>query len=68
MQIKTGTSEKAKARNVSTALLDFVFGEPLPQPEVVERNDEQGWQAWLAAKQHQGSVVDFEDTRPTALC
>jgi hypothetical protein len=30
-------------------LLDFVFGEPIPQPEVVTQDTEQAWQAWLDA-------------------
>ena len=66
MQSKQGTTDKSVVRSASTVLLDFVFGEPLPQPEVTERNDEQGWLAWLAAKKHQDTVVDFEDTRPMA--
>lgn len=65
MQSKQRTTEKSKARNVSAVLLDFVFGEPMPQPEVIERNDEQAWEAWLAARKHQDTVVDFEDTQPT---
>jgi hypothetical protein len=67
MQSKLGTTQKTKSRSVSVLLLDFVFGEPLPQPEVNERNDEQGWQAWLAACKHQETVVDFEDTVPSAM-
>lgn len=38
-----------KARKVSNVLLDFVFGEPIPQPEVVTQDTEQAWQAWLDA-------------------
>lgn len=38
-----------KARKVSNVLLDFVFGEPLAQPEVVAQDTEQAWQAWLDA-------------------
>ncbi len=52
------------SRSVSAVLLDFVFGEPLPQPEVVEHNSEQAWQEWLDARAKQDVVVEFEDTQP----
>ena len=53
-------------RSVSAVLLDFVFGEPLPQPEVVEHDSEQAWQEWLDAKATQEAVSEFEDTVPMA--
>jgi hypothetical protein len=52
---------------VSAVLLDFVFGEPLPQPEVVEQDSEQAWQEWLDAKARQEDVIEFEDTHPMGL-
>jgi hypothetical protein len=47
MNVREIMSEKA--RKVSNVLLDFVFGEPIPQPEVVTQDTEQAWQAWLDA-------------------
>ncbi len=66
MADKPGFNEKAGGRSVSAVLLDLVFGEPVPQPEVTEHDDEQGWQHWLDAKARQEAVVDFEDTQPMA--
>lgn len=57
------SKDKTQARSVSEALLDFVFGEPLPQPEVVERDDETAWQDWLNAMADQEAVIEFEDTQ-----
>lgn len=58
---------QAPQRSVSAVLLDFVFGEPLPQPEVVEHDSEQAWQEWLHAKARQDAVVEFEDTEPMTV-
>ena len=38
-----------KIPKVSNVLLDFIFGEPIPQPEVIEQDTEKAWQAWLDA-------------------
>lgn len=38
-----------KTHKVSNVLLDFIFGEPIPQPEVIEQDTEKAWQAWLDA-------------------
>ncbi len=51
-------------RKVSTVLLDFVYGEPLPAPEMVEDNAPGAWQQWLDAVARQESVPEFEPTRP----
>lgn len=59
---RPGTNQPS--RGVSAVLLDFVFGEPLPQPEVVEHDSEQAWQEWLDAKARQEIVIEFEDTVP----
>jgi hypothetical protein len=64
MPDKPGTNKKPVGRSMSAVVLDFVFGDPLPQPEVVEHDNEQAWQEWLDAKARQESVVDFEDTQP----
>lgn len=64
MANRSQSDENRQARSVTEVLLDFVFGEPLPQPEVVEHDDEKGWQAWLDAKSQQEIVPEFEDTRP----
>ena len=61
---RSGTA--TPGRSVSAVLLDFVFGEPLPQPEVTENNSEQAWQEWLDARDRQNVVVEFEDTQPMA--
>jgi len=58
---------KDQARYVSTVLLDFVFGEPLPQPEVVEDDTEKAWQEWLDAIADQQAGATFEDTRPMRM-
>ncbi len=55
---------ETQPRSVSAVLLDFVFGEPLPQPQVIEENSESAWQAWLNAMADQEAVVEFEDTEP----
>jgi len=52
------------SRGASAVLLDFVFGDPLPQPDVVEHDSEQAWQDWLDAKARQDGGKEFEDTRP----
>ena len=65
MAIKWRSTEKNQGRGVSALLLDFVFGDPMPQPEVVVRDDEPAWQDWLNALADQQAVVAFEDTRPT---
>lgn len=59
-----------KTHKVSTVLLDFIFGEPIAQPEVIEQDTEQAWQAWLDAIANRGRAqVDekFESTVPMAL-
>ncbi len=58
---------ETQPRSVSTVLLDFMFGEPLPQPEVVEQDTEIAWQNWLDAMADQEVVIEFEDTIPTDL-
>jgi len=64
MERKWRFSNRKQARSVSAVLLDFVFGESLPQPDVVERDDEMAWQDWLNAMADQEAVIEFEDTRP----
>ena len=54
-------------RNVATVLLDFVFGDPIPAPEVSEENTDEVWQKWLNAVTDQECVVEFEPTKPTGL-
>ncbi len=59
-----------KTRKASTVLLDFIFGEPIAQPEVIEQDTEQAWQAWLeamASKAQARSDDKFEATVPMAL-
>jgi hypothetical protein len=67
MPDKWRTSPDSQGRSVSAVLLDFVFGEPLPQPDVVEHDSEIAWQEWLDAKARQDKVIAFEDTLPTSL-
>ena len=55
---------EAPARTVSTVLLDFVFGEPLPAPEVIEQDTEQAWQEWLDVMADNAAQDGFEPTRP----
>ena len=64
MASKRQSDDQTPSRSVSAKLLDLVFGEPLPQPVVQERNDEQDWQDWLAAIADREAVVEFEDTQP----
>lgn len=59
-----------KAKNVSTVLLDFVFGEPIPQPVVIEQDTEQAWQQWLDAtteRDTQHNKDAFERTMPMLM-
>lgn len=59
-----------KAKKVSTVLLDFVFGEPIPQPVVIEQDTEQAWQEWLDATTERDARHNqdaFERTRPMAM-
>lgn len=63
-----------KNHKVSNVLLDFIFGEPIPQPEVIEQDTEQAWQAWLAAmiardaaSKKEGVDEPFERTVPMSL-
>lgn len=53
-------------RSVSAVLLDFVFGQPVPQPEVVELDGEQAWNEWLEATVRRDAEIEFEDTQPMA--
>ena len=63
-----------KTHKVSNVLLDFIFGEPIPQPEVIEQDTEKAWQAWLdvisardaASDKGRGDDV-FERTVPMAM-
>jgi hypothetical protein len=50
-----------KARKVSNVLLDFVFGEPIPQPEVVAQDTELAWQAWLDAMTARDAEKEAKD-------
>lgn len=63
MPNKWRSTSNTPGRSVSAVLLDFVFGEPMPQPEMVEHDSEQAWQEWLQAKAGQEAVVEFEDTQ-----
>ena len=67
MQLKWRNRMKKSPRNVSTVLLDLVFGEPLPVPEVVVDDSAEAWQRWLNAVADQEAQVEFEPTRPQAL-
>ena len=54
-------------RNMAEVLLDFVFGDPLPVPEVIEEDTAEVWQKWLNAVADSECVVEFEPTRPSRL-
>ena len=59
-----------KAKQVSTVLLDFVFGEPIPQPVVIEQDTEQAWQEWLDAMTERDIELNkdsFARTVPMAM-
>ncbi|HQX61457.1 MAG: hypothetical protein KBF63_15270 [Rhodoferax sp.] len=59
-----------KAKKVSTVLLDFVFGEPIPQPVVIEQDTEQAWQEWLDAMTERDIELNkdsFARTVPMAM-
>ncbi len=58
---------KTAPRTVSATVLDFMFGEPLPVPEVVVEDSAEAWQQWLNAVADQKAVVDFEPTQPQVL-
>ena len=64
MPNKWKTTSDTPPRSMSAALLDFVFGAPLPQPKVPEHGNQQTWQEWLDAKAGQETVIEFEDTEP----
>jgi hypothetical protein len=57
----------APPRDVSTVVLDLVFGQPLPVPEVVVEDSAEAWQQWLNAAADQEATVDFEPTQPLHL-
>lgn len=52
---------KNKAKKVSSVLLDFVFGEPIPQPGVIQQDTEQAWQDWLDATAARANDADDKD-------
>ena len=59
-----------KAKKVSTVLLYFVFGEPIPQPVVIEQDTEQAWQEWLDAMTERDIELNkdsFARTVPMAM-
>jgi len=56
-----------QTRSISTVLLDFVFGEPLPQPVVIEEDTAEAWQKWLNAVSDLECVVEFEPTKPMPM-
>ncbi len=58
---------ETQTKSVSTILLDFVFGEPIPQPEVIEESTEEAWQRWLNAMADKEAVIEFDDTKPLEL-
>jgi hypothetical protein len=58
---------KSAPAKLSSVVLDFVYGEPLPQPEVVEGDTETAWQRWLDAVSDADAGADFEPTRPMAM-
>ena len=64
MTTDTPSSGDAAPRSIAIMLRDWVFGEPMPQPVVHERDDEQAWQDWLNAVADQEAVIEFEDTQP----
>lgn len=53
--------------DVSTVVLDLVFGQPLPVPEVVVEDSAEAWQQWLNAVADQEAPVDFEPTQALNL-
>lgn len=54
-----------RAKRVSTVLLDFVFGEPIPQPVVIEQDTERAWQEWLDATTERDAQHHNDDFAPT---
>jgi hypothetical protein len=64
MQSKWRNRMKKSPRNVSAVLLDLMFGEPLPVPDVVVDDSAEAWQRWLNAVADQEAQVEFEETRP----
>jgi len=67
MQLKWRERVQSTPRNVSAVLLDFVFGDPLPVPEVVVEDSAEAWQRWLNAVADQEAIVEFEPTQPQHL-
>ncbi|MEO8545306.1 MAG: hypothetical protein ABI434_17110 [Burkholderiaceae bacterium] len=51
-----------KAKKVSSVLLDFVFGEPVPQLEVTLQDTEHAWQDWLEATAERANDADDTDS------
>ena len=64
MRWKRKKRTDALDKTVSTIVLDLVFGEPLPKPEVVELETEQAWQDWLDSMADRAVDDGFVTTQP----
>ena len=67
MRRTSGKDAPRQARDQSGMLPDFVTGDRLPQPEVIERDSAEAWQQWLDAVAELECVAEFEPTHPTPL-
>lgn len=56
MRWKWKSSSSPPTRKVSDVVLDLVFGEPLPQPDVTEEDTDEAWQRWLDAVSDQEKI------------
>ena len=45
-------------------LVDYIFGDPIPVPEVIEDDPVSSWQKWEEAVKELDEIIEFRVTQP----
>jgi hypothetical protein len=45
-------------------LVDYIFGDPIPVPEVVEDDPASSWQKWEEAVKELDEIIEYRVTQP----
>ena len=54
----------ATIKSLLSDLADYIFGDPIPAPEVIEDDPVSSWQKWEEAVKEMDDLIEFRLTQP----
>ena len=54
----------ATIKSLLSDLVDYIFGDPIPAPEVIEDDPVSSWQKWEEAVKEMDDLIEFRLTQP----